>query len=385
MVLIQDNPGVNNPNLRGFDNSNDEIFGLDGDDRLFGLSGNDLLDGGTGKDQMEGGLGNDIYVVDSIGDRVIEAMDQGIDTVKSSISYRLGANVENLQLLSGAQWGEGNHSNNKITGNALNNSLHGLDGHDIIDGGLGADYMSGGNQNDTYYVDNVGDKVYESSYGGVDTINSSITFDLSNAPYVEHLTLIGNASTWGYGNDLNNNIMGNNSANWLFGRKGNDNMSGLGGNDVLRGEEGSDRLLGGTGNDIILGGTGSDYVVGTSTGASTSEVDTLYGSGATGLTGTQVLNDLLTRDTFVLGEKLPFVGGQVYYAKGGSSDYASIKDFYGGVDKIQVLGSISQYAVKGISHSVGSALDTGIYYKNDLIAVIQDTTNVVAGRDFVSV
>jgi hypothetical protein len=49
---------------------------------------------------------------------------------KSSISYRLGANVENLQLLSGTQRGTGNHSNNKITGNSLNNSLHGLDGHD---------------------------------------------------------------------------------------------------------------------------------------------------------------------------------------------------------------------------------------------------------------
>jgi Ca2+-binding RTX toxin-like protein len=61
--------------------SNDTILGLDGDDRLFGLSGNDLLDGGVGKDHMEGGLGNDTYIVDSISDRVIESMDQGIDTV----------------------------------------------------------------------------------------------------------------------------------------------------------------------------------------------------------------------------------------------------------------------------------------------------------------
>jgi Ca2+-binding RTX toxin-like protein len=55
--------------------SNDTILGLDGDDRLFGLSGNDLRDGSVGKDHMEGGLGNDTYIVDSISDRVVEAMD----------------------------------------------------------------------------------------------------------------------------------------------------------------------------------------------------------------------------------------------------------------------------------------------------------------------
>ena len=60
------------------------------------LAGNDMLDGGTGNDTMIGGAGNDTYVVDAAGDVVTELAGQGTDTVQSSVSYTLGANVENL-------------------------------------------------------------------------------------------------------------------------------------------------------------------------------------------------------------------------------------------------------------------------------------------------
>ncbi|WP_253907243.1 hypothetical protein [Herbaspirillum rubrisubalbicans] len=67
--------------------------------KIIGNSQDNILDGVTGADTMIGGLGNDTYYVDNAGDQVIELAGEGIDTVQSSISYTLGDNVENLNLL----------------------------------------------------------------------------------------------------------------------------------------------------------------------------------------------------------------------------------------------------------------------------------------------
>ena len=58
--------------------------------------------GGAGADTMLGGAGNDTYIVDNVGDVVTEALNNGIDTVQSSASFTLGANVENLTLTDAA-------------------------------------------------------------------------------------------------------------------------------------------------------------------------------------------------------------------------------------------------------------------------------------------
>ena len=68
---------------------------------------------------MAGGLGNDIYVVDNAGDVVSEAASAGTDTVRSSVTHTLEANVENLVLTGVAAInGTGNALNNSLTGNA---------------------------------------------------------------------------------------------------------------------------------------------------------------------------------------------------------------------------------------------------------------------------
>lgn len=185
----------------------DAIFGLQGNDNLSGAGGNDILDGGLGADRMAGGLGNDSYVVDNARDRIVEALDAGIDRVFASVSYTLAANVEHLYLTGNASInGNGNALNNGIFGNSGNNRLTGGDGADHLSGAAGNDTLDGGN-----------------------------------------------------GNDLLNGGAGNDSAR---GGAGNDTIYGGGGIDVLRGDDGDDRIWGDGAADTIYGGAGSDIMAG---------------------------------------------------------------------------------------------------------------------------
>ncbi len=238
-----------------------KISGTTGNDTLTGLSGNDTLNGGAGADTMSGGTGNDKYVVDNVGDVVIEKLNEGTDTVQSSISYTLGANVEMLQLTGTAAINvTGNELNNTLTGNAAANTLAGGDGNDNLNGGAGADTMLGGIGNDNYTVDNVADVVTELAIEGTDRVKSYITYSLGNN--LENLTLLGTGNIDGTGNVLGNSLTGNSAANRLAGGDGNDILSGSGGNDTLLGEAGDDSLTGGTGADTLIGGAGNDvYVV----------------------------------------------------------------------------------------------------------------------------
>ena len=110
---------------------------------LVGSADADTLDATTpATDSTLIGLGgNDLYLVDSSNDIVVEDSGGGIDTVKSSVSYTLSPNVENL-ILTGS-------TNIDATGNELNNALSGNDGNNTLDGGAGADTMIGGQGNDT--------------------------------------------------------------------------------------------------------------------------------------------------------------------------------------------------------------------------------------------
>ena len=235
--------------------ANNRLTGNSGSNTLTGGAGNDTLDGGAGTDSLVGGLGDDIYIIDSAGDSVVEASGDGNDSVQSAITYTLGSNVEHLTLTgSTALSGTGNDANNRLTGNSGANTLTGGSGNDTLDGGAGADSLVGGVGDDTYYVDNVGDKITESGTG-TDTVISSIGYTL--ASNLEHLTLVGNATLSGTGNAADNYLTGNNGNNRLDGKVG---------NDTLDGGAGADNLIGGAGNDVYIVDNVGDKVSETSLG-----------------------------------------------------------------------------------------------------------------------
>ena len=171
---------------------------------------------------MSGGAGNDTYVVDNAGDTVTELSGEGTDLVQSSVSYTLGANVDNLTLTGSANIdGTGNGDVNAIIGNSGNNTL---------DGGAGADTMTGGAGNDTYVVDDVGDVVVEGASEGIDTVQTSVSYTLT--ANVENLILTGNGNISANGNGFANSITGNSGDNTLDGGAGPVTMTGGLGNDT---------------------------------------------------------------------------------------------------------------------------------------------------------
>jgi Ca2+-binding RTX toxin-like protein len=116
------------------------LSGGDGNDTLIGGAGNDRLDGGSGADTLVGGAQNDTYIVDNVGDVVVELAGQGSDSVEASVSYTLSANVERLTLTGSVDLdASGNALANIITGNSGANRIDGAAGNDTLTGGAGAD------------------------------------------------------------------------------------------------------------------------------------------------------------------------------------------------------------------------------------------------------
>lgn len=292
------------------DAGNDSLEAGNGADTLEGGGGNDTLVGWDDADRMAGGEGDDLYVVDNVGDAITEIAGEGSDSVVSSVTHSLAANVEDLVLTGGAEInGTGNALANQVTGNAAANRLFagagndrvwGGAGNDYLDGGLANDSLSGGGGNDTYLVDSADDVVVEVAGGGFDTVQSLVTHTLG--ANVEHLELVGSAAINGTGNALANQMTGNAAANRLSAGAGNDRVWGGGGNDTLNAGLGLDTVKGEAGNDLLridwsslIGATISRSIRKDGTGTAASFSGSYVAKNASGAVLAQVNFDTIER------------------------------------------------------------------------------------------
>lgn len=160
---------------------NDRLTGDLSDNALTGNGGADTLDGGSGgNDLLTGGAGDDLFVIGNVGDKAVEREGEGVDTVRSAVSYSLdGQAIEKLVLVGAALDGFGNELANTLTGNGRGNRLFGLGGNDALSGGAGFDTLAGGGGKDRF--------AFETSLAlaGVDTIRdfsaADDTITLDNA------------------------------------------------------------------------------------------------------------------------------------------------------------------------------------------------------------
>ncbi|PRY26433.1 Ca2+-binding RTX toxin-like protein [Aliiruegeria haliotis] len=371
----------------------DRLVGKSGDDELHGGRGRDFLLGGAGNDTMFGGAGNDTYSVNAPDDQVSETSrdgidDGGIDTVKSSIAYTLGAFVEKLYLTGTAAIdGTGNTLNNTLMGNGAantliggdgNDTLHGQagddtllggadndhlvggegadrldggkgadklfgsegtdrlyakagddvlyggDGYDVINGGQGRDHMFGGAGDDTYTVDDPGDSVSEETSAGTDDGGVDTVKSSIGFALGAHVEKLQLT-----GSDAIDGA-GNALGNVIKGNAGANNLYGGGGRDTISGFAGGDILLGGPGRDYLYGGGGSDtFVLRPETGA----WDRIYDLAGEDRLGIYASDFGLSDGAGLVGDAL----AQGYFVKGTSATASGHGQFLYRADKSELL------------------------------------------------
>jgi Ca2+-binding RTX toxin-like protein len=141
-------------------------------------AGDDVIDMRVGEElglatTISGGMDDDVYLVSRSDLLLEEKMGGGTDMIKSTVTYTLADQFENLTLIGNkAIDGNGNGSANQLTGNAADNRLDGKVGMDRLDGGDGRDVLTGGNDADVFvFARGTGKDTIADFGNGSDTID----------------------------------------------------------------------------------------------------------------------------------------------------------------------------------------------------------------------
>jgi Ca2+-binding RTX toxin-like protein len=304
---------------------------------ILGNNGANRIDGKGGADSMQGFGGNDTYVVDNVGDSVIETSFSGVDRVLVSgiAAYTLTDHVENLEATGDRDIA--------LTGNGIANEIVGNSGANTIDGGENADRMEGHGGNDIYAVDSVGDVVIEASGGGTDTVNIALagpaTYALASDAEIEVINIAG---------VLNVSVVGSATGNTINGNDGNNLIDGGGGSDVLRGGGGNDTYVI-DGEDIVEDTAGTDEVRTSVSYTLAGSIENLKANSDAGLalTGNALRNAITGRagnDTLYGGadtevdELTGGLGNDVYVIDGSAEDRV-VENANGGRDEVRTSRS----------------------------------------------
>nr|WP_308494626.1 type I secretion C-terminal target domain-containing protein [Duganella rivi] len=335
-----------------------------GNDTLTGGDGNDSINGQAGADVMIGGKGNDTYVIDNVGDTIVENGDEGTDLAQVALAsagtYVLGSNVENATVTAAASVAvslTGNSMSNQLTGNAAANTLTGGAGDDTLDGGAGADKLIGGVGHDIYLVDNSGDVVTEGANEGYDTVRTTLS-SLTLAANVEYMEYTGKGAFTGTGNALDNLITGGDGDNKLDGGAGNDALTGGHGNDSLLGGLGDDLLVITDGKDTADGGAGTDRLI-------LSYLQDAYQVTRPSLTDT-VLTDRYGNSVTVRNVE------KVLFGDGSSVSMADLQQNIASPGNDYLTGTTGKDTING-----GAGVDTLEGYAGDDLYTIGDKSSVI--------
>lgn len=111
---------------------------------LNGSAGNDAMWGDSAVTvTMAGGAGDDIYHLYSAKNQALEQAGNGVDTVKTWMSFTLPAHIENLTVTGAGR---------QAVGNALDNIIAGGSGAQTLDGGAGDDVLIGHGGADVFAI-----------------------------------------------------------------------------------------------------------------------------------------------------------------------------------------------------------------------------------------